>query len=210
MMIGELHHLGRQRGARRGATSCSSSSRSTDAGRPARQGLLGRHAPPARPRRDARRRARGAVPRRADDRAWTRAPATSCGTCSTSSSRGGATILLTTQYLEEADRLADDIVVVDHGRVIARGDARSLKRQVGGDQLHVVVRRRGRPRARSPRSSSGSPARAPVVDPAPRSVTAPTDGGAGGDGRARRRARATPASRSRTSGCASPRSTTSS
>jgi ABC-2 type transport system ATP-binding protein len=51
---------------------------------------------------------------------------------------GGATILLTTQYLEEADRLADDIVVIDHGRVIARGDARSLKRQVGGDQLHVV------------------------------------------------------------------------
>ena len=42
----------------------------------------------------------------------------------------GTTILLTTQYLEEADRLADDILVVDHGKVIARGDARSLKRQV--------------------------------------------------------------------------------
>src|SRR3954469_16195685 len=41
----------------------------------------------------------------------------------------GATILLTTQYLEEADRLADDIIVVDHGTIIARGDARSLKRQ---------------------------------------------------------------------------------
>jgi ABC-2 type transport system ATP-binding protein len=52
---------------------------------------------------------------------------------------GGTTLLLTTQYLEEADRLADDIIVVDHGRVIARGDARSLKRQVGGDQLRVVV-----------------------------------------------------------------------
>src|SRR3954454_6353894 len=50
----------------------------------------------------------------------------------------GSTILLTTQYLEEADRLADEIVVVDHGRVIARGDARSLKRDIGGDQLHVV------------------------------------------------------------------------
>jgi ABC-2 type transport system ATP-binding protein len=52
----------------------------------------------------------------------------------------GTTILLTTQYLEEADRLADDIVVVDHGRIIAQGDARSLKRQVGGDNIGVVVR----------------------------------------------------------------------
>ena len=51
----------------------------------------------------------------------------------------GATILLTTQYLDEADRLADDIVVIDHGRVIARGDARSLKSQVGGAQLFATV-----------------------------------------------------------------------
>jgi ABC-2 type transport system ATP-binding protein len=50
----------------------------------------------------------------------------------------GATLLLTTQYLEEADRLADDIVVVDHGEVIARGDARTLKRDIGGDQLQVI------------------------------------------------------------------------
>ena len=50
---------------------------------------------------------------------------------------GGTTILLTTQYLEEADRLADDILVVDHGKVIAQGDARSLKRQVGGDNIGV-------------------------------------------------------------------------
>ena len=51
----------------------------------------------------------------------------------------GTTLLLTTQYLEEADRLADDILVVDHGKVIARGDARSLKRQVGGDNIGVTV-----------------------------------------------------------------------
>ncbi|MDQ1377501.1 MAG: type transport system ATP-binding protein [Acidimicrobiaceae bacterium] len=50
----------------------------------------------------------------------------------------GTTVLLTTQYLEEAERLADEIVVIDHGRVIARGDARHLKRQVGGDQLLIV------------------------------------------------------------------------
>jgi ABC-2 type transport system ATP-binding protein len=50
----------------------------------------------------------------------------------------GTTILLTTQYLEEADRLAREIVVVDHGLVIARGDSRSLKRRIGRDQLLVV------------------------------------------------------------------------
>lgn len=51
----------------------------------------------------------------------------------------GTTLLLTTQYLEEADRLADDIVVIDHGRVIARGDARKLKREVGGDHIGVTL-----------------------------------------------------------------------
>ncbi|QGG96777.1 ATP-binding cassette domain-containing protein [Actinomarinicola tropica] len=51
----------------------------------------------------------------------------------------GTTILLTTQYLEEADRLARDILVVDHGAIIAQGDARSLKRQVGGDSIGLVV-----------------------------------------------------------------------
>ncbi len=51
----------------------------------------------------------------------------------------GTTLLLTTQYLDEAERLADDIIVIDHGRIIARGDARKLKREVGGDHLQVVV-----------------------------------------------------------------------
>ena len=53
--------------------------------------------------------------------------------------RDGTTILLTTQYLEEADALADSIAVIDAGRVIARGTAAELKDQVGGTRLEVVV-----------------------------------------------------------------------
>jgi ABC-2 type transport system ATP-binding protein len=49
----------------------------------------------------------------------------------------GTTVLLTTQYLEEADRLADQIAVIDHGRVIAEGTAAQLKDRVGGDRLDV-------------------------------------------------------------------------
>ncbi|MEU9197084.1 ATP-binding cassette domain-containing protein [Streptomyces hundungensis] len=52
---------------------------------------------------------------------------------------GGTTLLLTTQYLEEADRLAHDIAVVDHGKVIARGSSDQLKARTGGERVEVVV-----------------------------------------------------------------------
>jgi ABC-2 type transport system ATP-binding protein len=85
----------------------------------------------------------------------------------------GTTVLLTTQYLDEAERLADDIVVIDRGRIIARGDARTLKKQVGGDHVHVVVvEPRDLPRATHivARISGHEP----DVDLAARSATAPT------------------------------------
>ena len=89
----------------------------------------------------------------------------------------GTTILLTTQYLEEADRLADDIVVIDHGRIIAQGDARSLKREVGGDHIGVVVVDPAptwpRPPPRSRRVTGGDA----TIDCPSRSAIAPTTDG---------------------------------
>ena len=91
----------------------------------------------------------------------------------------GVTILLTTQYLEEADRLADDILVVDHGTVIARGDARSLKRQVGGDNIGVTVSQPAdldEVAAILARVTGASP----IVDRSAATATAPTEAGVAG------------------------------
>jgi ABC-2 type transport system ATP-binding protein len=88
----------------------------------------------------------------------------------------GTTLLLTTQYLEEAERLADDIIVVDHGRIIARGDARKLKREVGGDHLRAIVVEPGHLDEATAIVGrvTGTP---PRVDADARSVTAPIDQG---------------------------------
>ena len=57
---------------------------------------------------------------------------------------GGTTLLLTTQYLEEADQLARDVMVIDHGRSIARGTPDELKAMVGGERIEIVVTDRDR------------------------------------------------------------------
>jgi ABC-2 type transport system ATP-binding protein len=53
---------------------------------------------------------------------------------------GGTTVLLTTQYLDEADQLADRIAVIDHGKAIAEGSPDGLKSRIGGDRVDVVMR----------------------------------------------------------------------
>lgn len=88
----------------------------------------------------------------------------------------GTTVLLTTQYLDEAERLSDQIVVVDRGRVIANGDARQLKREVGGDTVQAVLIERDRldEAAAFVRSLTGVE---PTVDIPTRTVTAPVEHG---------------------------------
>jgi ABC-2 type transport system ATP-binding protein len=91
--------------------------------------------------------------------------------------RSGCTILLTTQYLEEADKLADTVMVIDQGRSIALGTPNALKRQVGGERIEVVVA------ASNAVETAGAVLKevcgeAPVIDADALTLTAPAPNGA--------------------------------
>ncbi|OEU85413.1 ABC transporter [Streptomyces abyssalis] len=95
---------------------------------------------------------------------------------------GGTTLLLTTQYLEEADRLAHDIAVVDHGKVIARGTSDQLKAQTGGERVEVVVHDRSEISAAeailAKHSMPGTGPEGVTVEKHTRRLTVPVTGGA--------------------------------
>ena len=108
--------------------------------------------PPGRP-------AAGDIPRRANHRLDPRSRP-GCGDHPGAGSHAGTTVLLTTQYLDEADHLADRIVVINHGLVIAEGTSDQLKDRVGGDlevTLEDVAKSRGRLPPRSHRWSDERP-----------------------------------------------------
>ena len=108
----------------------------SDAASKAGEGLFRRHAAATGHRRFADRDAGRALPRRADDRSR---PECAAGRVAHDPwlAQSGVTILLTTQYLDEADQLAARIAVIDHGRKIAEGTSRELKAATGSGFLHV-------------------------------------------------------------------------
>jgi ABC-2 type transport system ATP-binding protein len=90
--------------------------------------------------------------------------------------REGATLLLTTQYLEEADALADDIAIIDSGKLIAQGTADELKAQVGGERVELIVADRSElPKAVAALTSLATAE--PVVDEDTHMVTVQVSGG---------------------------------
>ena len=93
--------------------------------------------------------------------------------------RDGTTMLLTTQYLEEADKLASSIAVIDHGKVIASGTSDELKAHVGGARLELVVESADSLPAAAEIMRKVGDGTDPAVDPDSRSIAVPVAEGAG-------------------------------
>ena len=147
-MVARLYGQGRRDGARERRSGCSSSSASssppTGSSAPTRAACAaGSTSAPAWSG------SRGCCCSTSRRPASTRAAGSSSGTRSARSSRAGTDVLLTTQYLDEADQLAGQIVIIDHGRTIADGTPAELKRRVGGNVdrgAHAPPRPPGRDR----------------------------------------------------------------
>ena len=177
VMFGRLHHLGARRARGGGPTSCwSGSGWPTPADRPVEH-VLRRHAPPARPRREPDRSTRRCSSSTSRPPAWTRAAAAEVWQAVRALVAGGTTVLLTTQYLEEADQLADRVTRASTaGGSSPTGTPDELKSAIGGDRLDVVVADAGGPAAAATALRPGSPADAPTsVDEPAASASPVTD-----------------------------------
>ncbi|HEX9230629.1 MAG TPA: ATP-binding cassette domain-containing protein, partial [Jatrophihabitantaceae bacterium] len=93
--------------------------------------------------------------------------------------RDGTTMLLTTQYLEEADKLASSIAVIDHGKVIASGTSDELKAHVGGSRLELVVESAASVPAAAEIMRKVGDGTDPAVDADRRAIAVPVAEGAG-------------------------------
>ena len=137
-MVGKLYHLPRHEVKARAAELLEWFNLDRRRRSPG-EDLFGRNAPPARPGREPGCPTAGAVPGRTHDRARSPQPGDLWALLKRLVD-DGTTLLLTTQYMEEADALAGDIAVIDGGRVIASGTPDQLKQRVGGRRIAVTLR----------------------------------------------------------------------
>ena len=128
------------------ATLCSSGSASADAGAHAVPAALRRPAAAAVARPRPGRPPRAGLPRRADRRPGPAGPPGHLGAGRGRCARDGVTVVLTTHFMDEAERLADEVVVVDHGRVVAAGTPAELTGAGRARTAALHARRRARPR----------------------------------------------------------------
>jgi ABC-type multidrug transport system ATPase subunit len=170
-MIGRLYRLSSREARARAGEVLDRFGLADAADRP-RVDVLGRNAPPAGPRREPHRTSARAPARRADDRPDPRTRQELWSTVE-ELRREGTTVLLTTQYLDEADRLAQRIGLVDRGRIVAEGTASELEAAVGTEILAVRVSEPARTSEAAGTLAELSSGDAPLVDGATGEVRLP-------------------------------------